>query len=76
MTPGTKYQQKYQEQVCPLCGGANKCQLSVEGDGGDCWCLSEQFPASLLSLPAATENSSRCICRPCLEKAQKLSYAG
>jgi prepilin-type N-terminal cleavage/methylation domain-containing protein/prepilin-type processing-associated H-X9-DG protein len=54
---------------CPLCGGANDCQLcSPAVHKGPCWCAQEEFPADLLAQVPENLRNRACICRPCVEK--------
>ncbi len=57
---------------CPLCGGANECQLcSPAAYKGSCWCARAEMPAALLaSVPEHLRNRA-CICRNCVEKFRR-----
>jgi prepilin-type N-terminal cleavage/methylation domain-containing protein/prepilin-type processing-associated H-X9-DG protein len=52
---------------CPLCGGANECQLcSPAAYKGPCWCAQTQIPEALLAqVPPELKNKS-CICHACV----------
>ncbi len=57
---------------CPLCGGANECQLSSPvAYKGQCWCASVEMPAELLARVPENLRNRACICRPCVEKFQR-----
>ncbi len=52
---------------CPLCGGANECQLcSPATYKGPCWCSREEMPAELLARVPEPWRNRACICRQCL----------
>jgi prepilin-type N-terminal cleavage/methylation domain-containing protein/prepilin-type processing-associated H-X9-DG protein len=54
---------------CPLCGGANDCQLaSPVAYKGQCWCAHEEFSAELLARVPENFRNRACICRACVEK--------
>jgi prepilin-type processing-associated H-X9-DG protein/prepilin-type N-terminal cleavage/methylation domain-containing protein len=54
---------------CPLCGGANGCQLcSPATCKGPCWCASVDIPAALLARVPEHLRNRACICRHCVEK--------
>jgi prepilin-type N-terminal cleavage/methylation domain-containing protein/prepilin-type processing-associated H-X9-DG protein len=56
--------------LCPLCGGANGCQLCAPaaGNGQPCWCLAVEMPAELLARVPENARNRACICRGCVEK--------
>lgn len=55
--------------ACPLCGGANECQLcSPVVYKGQCWCAHEDFPAELLARVPENLRNRACVCRSCAEK--------
>jgi prepilin-type N-terminal cleavage/methylation domain-containing protein len=55
--------------ACPLCGGANECQLcSPAAYKGRCWCAHEEFAPELLARVPENFRHRACICKPCLEK--------
>ena len=55
--------------ACPLCGGANDCQLaSPVAYKGPCWCAHEEFSAELLARVPENFRNRACICRSCVEK--------
>jgi prepilin-type N-terminal cleavage/methylation domain-containing protein/prepilin-type processing-associated H-X9-DG protein len=57
---------------CPLCGGANKCQLcSPAAHKGPCWCAHFEMPAELLARVPENFRNRACICRDCMEKFQR-----
>ena len=56
-----------QPDRCPLCGGANECQLcSPATYKGPCWCTQVQFPDGLLALVPPHLKNKSCICVHCL----------
>ncbi|MEN9537979.1 MAG: hypothetical protein RLZZ126_214 [Pseudomonadota bacterium] len=61
------------EPVCPLCGGANACEMSARacGKGGaeSCWCAGVRFSPDLLARVPADQRNRACICRQCAESA-------
>jgi prepilin-type N-terminal cleavage/methylation domain-containing protein/prepilin-type processing-associated H-X9-DG protein len=57
---------------CPLCGGANECQLcSPTTYKGPCWCAHEEFPAEFLARVPENLRNRACICRSCLKKYRR-----
>jgi len=54
------------QNLCPLCGGANECQLcSPAAYKGKCWCTQIEIPDALLArVPDDLRNKS-CICQNC-----------
>jgi prepilin-type N-terminal cleavage/methylation domain-containing protein/prepilin-type processing-associated H-X9-DG protein len=55
--------------VCPLCGGANGCQLCTpDVYKGACWCARVEMPAELLARVPENLRNRACICRACVEK--------
>ena len=54
---------------CPLCGGANGCQLcSPVVYKGQCWCAHEDIPPELLARVPENFRNRACVCRSCVEK--------
>jgi prepilin-type processing-associated H-X9-DG protein len=54
--------------ACPLCGGANECQLCASvAYKGQCWCVREEIPGELLARVPENLRNRACICRSCLE---------
>ena len=54
---------------CPLCGGANDCQLcSPATHKGACWCAHIEMPEALLARVPENFRQRACICHPCVEK--------
>ncbi len=54
---------------CPLCGGANECQLcSPAAYKGKCWCVEVEIPAELSARVPDHARNRACICRSCVEK--------
>jgi len=52
---------------CPLCGGANECQMCSSTAGhGPCWCFTTEIPAALLARVPAAQRNRACICRHCV----------
>lgn len=57
------------QATCPLCGGANGCQLATAvAYKGPCWCMTVEFPEELLARVPENFHKRACICRACLEK--------
>jgi prepilin-type N-terminal cleavage/methylation domain-containing protein/prepilin-type processing-associated H-X9-DG protein len=55
--------------ACPLCGGANECQLcSPATYKGQCWCAHEEIAPELLARVPENFRNRACICRHCVEK--------
>ena len=54
---------------CPLCGGANRCQLATTvAYKGPCWCMDVEMPAELLARVPENFRHRACICRDCVDK--------
>jgi prepilin-type N-terminal cleavage/methylation domain-containing protein/prepilin-type processing-associated H-X9-DG protein len=59
----------FNPSACPLCGGANACQLcSPAAYKGRCWCAHEEIADELLARVPEHFRNRACICRPCVEK--------
>jgi prepilin-type N-terminal cleavage/methylation domain-containing protein/prepilin-type processing-associated H-X9-DG protein len=57
---------------CPLCGGANGCQLCSPAAYKDsCWCARVEMPEPLLARVPENFRNRACICRNCVEKFQR-----
>jgi prepilin-type processing-associated H-X9-DG protein/prepilin-type N-terminal cleavage/methylation domain-containing protein len=57
---------------CPLCGGANDCQLcSPAAYKGSCWCARLEIPGELLARVPENFRNRACICQKCIEKFQR-----
>ena len=57
--------------ACPLCGGANECQLcSPAAYKGQCWCARAEIPGELLERVPENLRNRACICQPCLKNFQ------
>ena len=57
--------------ACPLCGGANACQLcSPAAYKGQCWCAHEEILPELLARVPEKFRNRACICRRCVKKFQ------
>jgi prepilin-type processing-associated H-X9-DG protein len=57
---------------CPLCGGANECQLcSPATYKGPCWCARVEMPEMLLARVPEHFRIRACICQNCMEKFQR-----
>jgi prepilin-type N-terminal cleavage/methylation domain-containing protein/prepilin-type processing-associated H-X9-DG protein len=55
--------------ACPLCGGANRCQLaSPVVYKGQCWCAHEEISGELLARVPENFRNRACICKNCVEK--------
>ena len=56
---------------CPLCGGANECQLCTPAAyKGQCWCARMEMPAALLARVPENLRDRACICQHCVENFQ------
>ena len=56
---------------CPLCGGANGCQLySPAAYKGSCWCARVEMPEALLARVPENFRNRACICRKCVASFQ------
>jgi prepilin-type N-terminal cleavage/methylation domain-containing protein/prepilin-type processing-associated H-X9-DG protein len=54
---------------CPLCGGANNCQLcSPAAHKGSCWCARVEISHALLARVPENFRNRACICQNCVEK--------
>ena len=52
---------------CPLCGGANDCQLcTTAAYKGPCWCARAAMPEELLARVPSEARNQTCICRSCV----------
>ena len=52
---------------CPLCGGANGCQLcTAAAYKGSCWCMSANIPDELLARVPAELRNKACLCSGCV----------
>jgi len=57
---------------CPLCGGANECQIcSPAAFKGLCWCIQAQIPEELLAQVPPDLRNKACICRACVLAFQR-----
>jgi prepilin-type processing-associated H-X9-DG protein/prepilin-type N-terminal cleavage/methylation domain-containing protein len=57
---------------CPLCGGANECQLcSPAAYKGSCWCARVEIPGELLVRVPENFRNRACICQKCVEKFRR-----
>ena len=58
---------------CPLCGRENQCALALppEERPSECWCVSRDFPPSLLE----RADPGSCICADC-QKAEPTPSGG
>jgi len=53
--------------LCPLCGGANDCQLCTpDAYNGPCWCTRVKIPETLIAKVPTELRNKRCICRECV----------
>lgn len=63
-----KLPRQFNPTACPLCGGANECQLcSIATYKGSCWCASIDIAAELLARVPENFRNRACICRQCVE---------
>src|SRR5258706_7304287 len=54
---------------CPLCGGANGCQLCGACPyKGPCWCVSVKIPDELLARVPPELRNRACICQDCVNR--------
>ena len=61
-------QKFFNPAACPLCGGANACQLcATHTFKGQCWCAHEEIPGELLARVPEKFRNRACICRACVE---------
>lgn len=59
----------YSPNQCPLCGGANQCQLcSPAAYKGSCWCARAEMPEALLARVPENFRNRACVCQKCVEK--------
>ena len=57
---------------CPLCGGANECQLcSPAAYKGRCWCADTEIPSELIARVPENFRNRACICKQCVEKFER-----
>jgi prepilin-type N-terminal cleavage/methylation domain-containing protein/prepilin-type processing-associated H-X9-DG protein len=64
-------QKFFNPSACPLCGGANECQLcSPAAFKGRCWCADEEIADELLARVPENLRNRACICQSCVEKFQ------
>ena len=64
-------QKFFNPAACPLCGGANECQLcSPAAYKGQCWCARVEIPEELLERVPENLRNRACICQPCLKNFQ------
>jgi hypothetical protein len=62
---------------CPLCGGANACQLcTTTAYKGPCWCLSANIPDELLARVPTELRNRACICAACVADFQQPPVSG
>ncbi len=65
-------QESHNPGRCPLCGGANECQLSSPAARiGPCWCARVEIPRLLLARVPAKLRNRACICKSCVEIFQR-----
>jgi prepilin-type N-terminal cleavage/methylation domain-containing protein/prepilin-type processing-associated H-X9-DG protein len=66
------FQDYHNPNQCPLCGGANECQLcSPATYKGSCWCTRVEISEALLARAPENSRNRACICRYCVEKFQR-----
>ena len=62
---------------CPLCGGANGCQLcTAAAYKGSCWCMSANIPDELLARVPAELRNKACLCSGCVTAFHRERSAG
>jgi inorganic triphosphatase YgiF len=52
--------------LCPLCGQLNDCEVEKARDGGQCWCATVSFSESLLANVPPERSHKSCICKACV----------
>ena len=58
----------FNPSACPLCGGANECQLcSPAAHQGPCWCVPVEMPDALLARVPENFRNRACICQSCVK---------
>lgn len=57
---------------CPLCGDANDCARVEDPNAKECWCATQRIAPELLARVPAPAVGCTCICRRCVEAAQRL----
>ena len=55
--------------LCPLCGGDNRCGMAADPLAQGCWCRSAEFGAAIALLPEAARGKV-CICARCAREAE------
>jgi prepilin-type N-terminal cleavage/methylation domain-containing protein/prepilin-type processing-associated H-X9-DG protein len=61
--------QFFNPAACPLCDGANECQLcSPAAYKGSCWCAHMEMPEPLLARVPENFRNRACVCRNCVDK--------
>ena len=64
-------QKFFNPAACPLCGGANECQLcSPAAFKGRCWCADVEISETLLARVPENFRNRACICRSCIDSFQ------
>ena len=59
-------------ETCPLCGGANDCQMATTGAyKGPCWCVNENVPPCVLERVPEEARRTVCVCRRCVIEARR-----
>tara|TARA_R110001592_G_scaffold353626_1_gene652653 strand:+ start:1029 stop:1274 length:246 start_codon:yes stop_codon:yes gene_type:complete len=53
-----------EQRLCPLCAGDNHCAVASGQDASQCWCMTAQFPPSLLE-QTVEYAGKQCICDQC-----------
>lgn len=62
---------------CPLCGGANECQLCTpDAYKGPCWCARVEIPDALLAQVPVKLRNKTCICRECVMQFHRTKVDG
>ncbi len=69
-------QKFFNPAACPLCGGANECQLcSPAAFKGRCWCADEEISSELLARVPENFRNRACICCACVKKFQSEKFS-
>ena len=64
-------QKFFNPAACPLCGGANECQLgSPAAFKGRCWCADVEISSELLARVPEHFRNRACICQKCVASFQ------
>ncbi|MEY4592744.1 MAG: hypothetical protein RIR18_1639 [Pseudomonadota bacterium] len=62
---------KQAEELCPLCGQPNGCEVQKCGTSEGCWCESITISAEILERIPDAQRGKSCVCRICLGKTER-----